>query len=334
MATPTAYPSAKSFIGVTKEVTQGTAVPPLTATIPVNKFQPQPKFVELKDTSQRGSMNATNGQTQGAGHEEWSITDSPAFYDMLPYFLQNILGDIATTGAGPFTHVMSLLNSGTAQPGTFTIFDWQGTPANRGRQYPGVVCTELTIKGNPESEFITWSAKGLSWISAVTAAEPIAASSSDAPMAAWRAAIQIDDVANLTFGEWEVTLSRTAEAEHTSQNSQQPFLIMRGELKVTGSLRQIKPADEAIYLKYVNNTAFELDITADNGGATTARRNIDLHMQVVNFDDGTQLSRDEVAIGYNLPFEAMGNSTDAGASGGLSPIKVTVINNTTSGTYS
>ena len=55
---------------------------------------------------------------------------------------------------------------------------------------------------------------------------------------------------------------------------------------------------------------------------------------IVNFDDGAQLNRDEVAIGYSLPFEAMGNSTDAGASGGLSPIKVTVINNTVSGTYS
>lgn len=161
MATPVAWPSAKSFIGVKKEVTQGTAVPPLTATIPVNKFQPQPKFTPLKDESQRGSMAATNGQTQGAGHEEWTISDSPAFYDMLPYLLNNILGDIATTGAGPFTHVMSLLNSGTGQPGTLTIFDWQGTPANQGRQYPGAVCTELTIKGNPESEFITWSAKGL-----------------------------------------------------------------------------------------------------------------------------------------------------------------------------
>lgn len=333
MATPTAYPSAKSFIGVKKEVTQGTVVPPLTATVPVNKFTPQPKFTQLKDVTQRGSMAATNGQIQGAGHEEWAIADSPAMYDMLPYFLNNILGDIATTGAGPFTHVMSLLNSGTGQPGTLSIFDWQGPAANRGRQYGGAVCTELTIKGNPESEFITWSAKGLSWISSPTAVEPVAAPSTDAPMAAWRAVISIDGVADPTIGEWEVTISRQAEAEHTSQNSQQPFLIYRGELKVTGSIRQRKPADESLFLKYMNNTSFQLDITADNGGATTARRNIDLHMQVCNFDDGAQLSRDEVAAGFALPFEAMANSTDAGASLGISPIKATVINNTTSGSY-
>jgi hypothetical protein len=334
MATPVAYPSQRSFIGLTKEVTQGTAVPPLVATVPVAKFKPKPKFELLKDQSQRGSMAGTYGQTQGAGHEEWEIEESPAYYDTLPYFLQNILGEIATTGAGPFTHNQNLLNSGTAQPGTFTIFDWQGTPANQGRQYPGCVVTELTIKGNPESEFITWSAKGLSWISAVTAAAPVAAPTTDAPMAAWRTNILFDDVADLTFGEWEVTIARTAEAEHTSQNSQQPFLIFRGELVVTGSLRQIKPATEAQFLKFMNNTGFELEINADNGGLTTAQRKITLHMQVCNFDDGAALSRDEIAIGYTLPFEAMGNTTDAGASGGYSPIKTTVINNTAAATYS
>lgn len=334
MATPTAFPSQKSFIGLTKEVTQGTAVPPLVATIPVVKFKPKPKFEELKDKSQRGSMAGTYGQVQGAGFEEWEIEESPAYYDTLPYFLYNILGEIATTGAGPYTHAIALLNSGTGQPGTFTIFDWQGTPTNSGRQYPGTVVTELTIKGNPQSEFITWSAKGLSWISADTAAAPAAAPSTDAPMAAWRTNILFDTVADLTFGEWEVTITRSAEAEHTSQNSQQPFLIMRGEVTVTGALRQIKPANETQFLKYMNNTAFALEINADNGGATTAQRKITLGMHACYFDDGAALSRDEIAIGYSLPFEAMGNATDVGASAGYSPIKATVINNTIGGTYS
>lgn len=333
MATPIAWPSAKSFIGLTKEVTQGTAVPPLTITVPVNKFKVSDKFEALEDKAQRGDMAELGGYAQGAGMVEWEIEESPAFYDTLPHFLANILGERATTGAGPFTHVMDLLNSGTGQPGTFTIFDWQGTPTNQGRQYPGIVVTELTLKGNPESEFVTWSAKGIGWLSAITAAAPAAAASTDAPMAAWRANILFNDVADKTFGEWSVTITRSAEAEHTSQNSQQPFLIFRGALGVAGTLRQIKPADESRYALFLANTQPELEINADNGGLTTAQRTITLHMQVIAFADGTELNRDEVAIGYTMPFKAIANTTDAGASGGRSPIKVTVLNNTAGTVY-
>lgn len=333
MATPVTFPSAKQFIGVKKETTQGTAVPPLAATVPVNGFDPEDVFVQLMDEALRGDMAKTGGVIQGSGHSEWTIPESPAFYDMLPYFLANILGDVATTGAGPFTHVISLLNSGGAQPGTITIFDWQGTPTNQGRQWPGIVCTELTIKGNPESEFITWSAKGLGWLSAITAAAPTAAPSTDAPMAAWRVAISIATVANLHIGEWEVTITREASAEHTSGNTQQPYLIQRGNVEVTGSVTVMKPSDEAELNYYLNNTQPELSITADNGGATIAQRAITLHMQKAAFGKGV-IQRDDEAVGYKLDFTAVATTTDAGASGGRSPIKATVINNTASGSYS
>jgi hypothetical protein len=333
VATPVAWPSQKSFIGLTKEVTQGTAVPPLVVTVPVNKFTARDKFTPLEDNAQRGDMAELGGIVQGVGMVEWEIAESPAFYDTLPFFVKNILGELATTGAGPYTHAGNLLNSGAAQPPTFTIFDWQGTPANQGRQYAGCAVSELTIKGNPESEFITWSCKGVGWLSAATAAAPVAAPSAEAPMAAWRTNILFAAVADKTFGEWEVTITRAVDVEHTSQNSQNPFLIMRGALGVAGTLRQIKPADEVQYAKYLANTQFELEINADNGGLTTADRNIKLHMQLVAFADGTALQRDEVAIGYSMPFKAIANTTDAGASAGRSPIKVTIINNTVGTTY-
>lgn len=333
MATPTTYAAAKSFIGVSKEVTQGTVVPPLTATIPVNKFTPEDKFEQLKDKAQRGSMAGTYDQQQGAGHVEFTIEESPAFFDTLPYALYNILGDIATTGAGPRTHEISLLNSGTAQPGTFTIFDWQGTPANRGRQYPGCVLTELTIKGNPQNEYVTWSAKGVAWPSAATAAEPVANASTDRAIPAWRAIIRINDVQVSVIGEWEITITREADPEHTSQGTQDPYIIQRGALTVTGSVRVRKPSDETEYNYFLNGTHVELEIVADNGLATTSQRSISLHMEEIAFDTGA-LTRDELAIGYQLPFEAMANAVDAGASGGESPIMATVINNTAAGTYS
>ncbi|HEX5997269.1 MAG TPA: phage tail tube protein [Jiangellales bacterium] len=332
MATPVAYPSAKQFIGVSNEVTEGTVVTPLEATVVVNGFEPEDVFAQIIDEANRGDMAGEHGVTQGSGHVEWSIPESPAFYDTLPYFLLNLLGAIATTGAGPFTHVITLLNSGTGQPGFLDIFDWQGTPANSGRQYPAIAVSEITIKGSPEAEFITWSAKGVGWLSTDTAAAPTAAPSTDAPMPAWRAVISLAGTQNKHIGEWSVTITREVSVEHTSQNTQQPYHIMRGDLKVSGSLSVIKPADETELNYYLNNTQPELNITADNGGATTEQRAITLHMQLAAFTK-SPIQRSEEAVGYNVDFKAVANATDAGASGGTSPIKITVINNTASGVY-
>jgi hypothetical protein len=127
MAGPTTWPSAKQFIGVAKETTPGTPVA-LAFTMPVEKFEPEDKTVALIDKSLRGDMSEEQAYIPGTQQSEFSIS-GPAYMDGLGFWLNNILGDITTTGASaPFSHAMSLLNSGGAQPGTLTITDWQGPP--------------------------------------------------------------------------------------------------------------------------------------------------------------------------------------------------------------
>src|SRR6185369_4110943 len=111
MPTPTVYPSAKQFLGLGKEATQGT-IAAMSNTIPVDKFEPEDKPTTLDDKSFRGSMANQAGVIQGVKIVEFSL-EGPAFFDMLPWFLINILGDVTDAGATPFTHAVSLLNSGT-----------------------------------------------------------------------------------------------------------------------------------------------------------------------------------------------------------------------------
>ena len=340
MPTPTVYPSAKQFIGLAKETTQGTAVTPITATIPVDKFEPEDKPTWLDDLSFRGSMANLAGEVQGVEIVEWSIPDSPAFFDTLPYFVNNILGDITDSGATPVSHAISLLNSGTGQPGSLTLVDWQGPPSASffARVYPGACVSELTIKGNAESSLIMWSAKGLAWPSSVAAAAPTPATSADTPFGAWRTLLGLGGVAGggtqvKTAREWEVTIKRALKAEYTLQGSQNPFVIFRGAVDVEGKLAFSVPADESNSMTYLlNNTQPQLQVVVDNGLTLGNNRNLQVDCQLAAYQT-SKINRSAEAVGYDATFKAVMNSTNAGASGGLSPIKVTFKNNTAAATY-
>lgn len=339
MPTPTTWPSAKRFIGTAKETTQGTAVTPITFTHPVADFSPSDEYTWLVDSALRGSMVGTYGEVQGTGRTDFAIPDSPLFIDGIGFWLNNILGDLTTTGASaPFTHAFSVLNSGTGQPGSLTIADWQGPVAtSKARQYPGACLAELTIKGNAESSFMEWSCKGSGWLSAAMGTEPVSAPTAAAPLAAWRSKIGLGGPAsggtqNLTVGEWEITISRVISVQHTAGNTQQPYIIQRGEVTVTGSLKFTKPADEAAFNYMVNNTQPILQILVSNGGAGAALLSLQIDINQAAFTS-SKINRSDPAVGYDNEFTAVANTTNAGASGGYSPIKVTLQNAIAASTY-
>jgi len=337
MPTPVVYPSAKQFIGLGKEITAQGTLAAMTATIPVDKFEPEDKPTPLEDTSFRGSMANLAGVIQGVKIVEWSL-EGPAFLDMLPWFLNNILGDITDAGATPFTHAASLLNSGTGQPGSLTLYDWQGPPSasNFARIYPGACLSELTLKGNAESSLVMWSAKGLAWPSSVAAAPPTAATSAEPPQAGWRTKLGLAGPASggtqvSTVGEWEITIKRALKALFTHQGTlQSPFVVFRGALDVEGKLKFTAPADESNNMLYLlNNTQPQLQLVTDNGLTVINNRNLQIDCQLAAYET-TKINRGAEAVGYDATFKGVMNSTNAGASGGLSPIKVTVANATAS----
>lgn len=338
MPTPTVYPSAKQFLGLAKEVTQGTPVTPITATIPVDKFEPEDKPTWVDDTAFRASMANLAGRIQGVEHTEFSV-EGPVFLDTLGFWVNNILGDLTFTVGPPNIHAISLLNSGTGQPGSLTLVDWQGLPATGlARVYAGACLSELTLKGNAESTLIMMSAKGLAYPSSIIGSAPTAASSTDTPYAAWRTQVGLAGIASggtqvKTIKEWEVTIKRALKAEFTLQNAQAPYIIYRGAVDVEGKLNFSVPGDESNSILYLlNNTQPQLQILFDNGLATTLNRNLQIDCQLAAYDTA-KINRGEEAVGYDTTFKAVMNSTNAGASGGLSPIKVTIKNNNPTGTY-
>ena len=333
MAAPTTYPSDKQFIGVGKETTPGTAVA-MVATLPVDSFEPEDKATMLWDQGNRGSMVEQYAGIQGVKINNFSFKGA-YFGDGAGYWLNNILGDITTTGSTPpYSHALSLLNTGTAQPGTLTITDWQGLPATTlARQYAGSVLSELTISGSVENELVQIEGKGTGWASIIAAAAPTSAPTTALPMAAWRSTVNIGGSADATIGDWEIKISRKIKPYFTAQNSQNPYVIQRGALSLIGKLTFAVPATEAnAYLAYINNTQPAITIAISNGGSGAGLLSFSAQMSVCAFDS-SKIDRGAEAVGYATTFVPVGNTTDVGASGGYSPCKITIQNALASGTF-
>jgi hypothetical protein len=237
----------------------------------------------------------------------------------------------------PFTQAHSLLNSGGGQPVSHTITHFLGPTATSGaRQYPGFCLSELGFKWNAESELLTWSGKGTSWPSVPLGAAPVAAPSLVLPVASWRMTVGIGGPAsgvtlmsNITDGE--LTIKRELSPYFTVTGTQNPYIIQRGGVSVEGKLNFVA-ADESPLLWMLNNTQPSLQLYLDNGLAGANRLVFQVDCQIAAFTE-SEADGTKSAVEFGNSFQALFNTTNAGGSGGYSPIKVSLTNSVPAGTY-
>jgi hypothetical protein len=96
---PPVAPSVRSWLGLARELTMGTAVSP-TNTLPVDmkSYAPEdmPKF--LPDEALRGSMAGLYNEIIGPADASFSF-GGPNFLDIHGFMLDNLFGDLSTTGS-------------------------------------------------------------------------------------------------------------------------------------------------------------------------------------------------------------------------------------------
>lgn len=323
----TVYAGSRRWIGIAKEVTPGTVVAP-ALTIPVDKFDPSDDVTQLDDQALRGSMAKQYGQYSGPIMSSWDLS-GPMFGDALGYLLHNILGGYAVTGASPpYTHTYSLLNSGDGQPVTHTITDATGIPATGlARSYPYSCLSELSLSWNAE-QLCTWEAKAMGWPSSVPGSPPTNTLSSVAPIPNWRAAVGIGGPASAgtlvtDVTEFSLQISREVAPYNTADGTQAPFVIARGPIDVSGKFTQVAQSEQRI-LDLLANTQPQLQLILSNGGAAGALVSLQVDMQKVGYR--TVKANQGTIFTYEVEFQAIANSTNAGASGGLAPAKAVLQN--------
>ena len=322
--------SVRSYLGIAKEATRGTAVAP-TDFIPVMKDALKPVDIvdPLYDTGLRGS-NALNYNYIPGRTRSTVDFGGAVFADTVGYGIAGLLGSVATTGASaPFTHTISLFNSlasgGDVQPISYTLTDFYAVDV---RSYPGCQFSDFSLKFNADG-MLEYDAKSTGWASE-TVSDPTPTFSTILPTPVWRGTVSIGGSTVATAMTGNIDMKRPATPIYGISNTQDPYQVFLGPLETTGKITFVMEDDSQL-LNFLNNSQPALVFNWAYGTGA-AEVQIQATLTKGAYTTGV-IERGEDFVQVSVDFNAQANTTDDGASGGFSPIKWVLKNAKPSGTY-
>lgn len=255
-----------------------------------------------------------------------------------------------SVAAGTYGHAFSVLNSGFisntnflnfGQPPSHCWTDRTQVPSSGGnpgfaRQYADACFQTLTFTGNAE-KLLGWNGAFSSYIGQIATTLPTASVSSIHAIPDFNSAVQLTTstlpLQIFNIAEWQITLTRQLKVFFDNAGTQNPFVIGRGKIGVSGKLTFSPATDETALLYMLNNTQPQLQILTWNGLATTNPLYNAMQFDVPFCDfDTSKINDSDVLFGYDVSFKSHHTATvrnsinPVGWSGGLSAIKVTVNN--------
>uniref|UniRef100_UPI003F4924BE phage tail tube protein n=1 Tax=Pseudonocardia sp. CA-138482 TaxID=3240023 RepID=UPI003F4924BE len=312
------------FTGIGKETVRGTPVG-ATAYIPVMSMDPEDSVDMLQDTGMRASMASLFGVVKGTTHSTCDL-QGDVYADIIGYPLAGVFGADAVTGASaPYTHLFTLLNTGTGQGPSYTLVDYTGIQT---RQYAASVFSSLSLRASA-NELFTYQASTSGNASTIFS-KPTPSFSTVPAMAAWIGTATIGGSAVTTVEDAEVTITRNVTLVRTVDGIANPYTIWQGPLSISGSLTFVAP-DETEFLRYLNLTNPSLVLNFQQG-AGAALQQVQVQCTAVNYNSAKPEKGNDYTQ-FSVQWDAIANATDAGASGGLSPGRVTVQNAVAAGSY-
>ena len=326
----TVQASVRSYLGIAKEVTKGTAVAP-TDFIPVakDKLKPVDLVDPLFDTGLRGSNVVNYNYIQGRTRSTFDFGGA-VFADTIGYSIAGLLGSVATTGASaPYTHTISLTNSLTSgtdtQPISYTLTDFYAVDV---RSYPGCQFSDFSLKFNADG-MLEYDTKTTGWGSE-TVSDPTPTFSTVLPTPVWRGTVSIGGSAVATAMEGNIDMKRAATPIYGIASTQDPYQVFLGPIEVTGSIKFVMESDAEL-LNFLNNTQPAIVLNWAYGSGST-----ELQVQATitkGAYTAAVIERGDDFVSVTIELNGQANTTDAGASGVFSPIKWVLKNAKPSGTY-
>jgi hypothetical protein len=322
--------SVRSYLGIAKEATKGTAVAP-TDFIPVSKdsLKPQDIVDPLYDTGLRGSnvlnYNYIPGRTRSTVDFGGAV-----FADTIGYGIAGLLGAVATTGASaPFTHTISLFNSTTsgadAQPISYTLTDFYAVDV---RSYPGCQFSDFSLKFNADG-MLEYDTKTTGFASS-TVSDPTPTFSTVLPTPVWRGTVSIGGSQVSTAMSGNIDMVRPVTPVYGISATQDPFQVFLGPLEVTGKITFLMETDAEL-TNFLSNTQPAIVLNWAYGSGATA---VQIQATITKGAyTAAMIERGEDFVQVSIDLNGQSNTTDAGSSGGFSPIKWVIQNAKASGTY-
>jgi Phage tail tube protein len=313
----------RSYVGIAKETTKGTAVTTPTNYIPVmaNSLKPQDIYTPLYDEGLRGSLVKNYNYIQGRVHSTFDFSGA-AFADTIGFPIAGLLGEDVLTGASaPYTHTIALKNTtataSDAQPAAFTLLDYYGANV---RTFTGQQFHDFTLKWNADG-LLEYDAKSTGYKSA-TASTPTPSFSTILPTPVWYGTVTIggSTISNNTMGN--IDMKRPVTPIYGISNVQTPYSVFVGALEVTGKATFLMESDTEL-TRYLTNTQPSLTFNWSYGtGATAVQISATMTKGAYTL---AVVERSKDFVEVLVDFNAQGNLTDSG-SVGYSPIKWTIQN--------
>lgn len=326
----TAQNTHRSYIGIAKETTKGTVVAP-TNFIPVavGKLKPVDIIDPLYDEGLRGSLVKNYNYIQGRTRSTFDF-GGPVFPDSVGFGIAGLLGSVATTGASaPYTHTVSLKNAtaigADAQPTAFTLTDFYAANA---RSYAGCQISEFGLSFSADG-LLEYDAKATGWASTVVSA-PTPSFSTVIPVPVWQATVTIAGSPVSYAVEGSITMTRPVTPIYGLSNTQNPYQVFAGALEAKGSFKFIMENDTEL-TRFLTNTQPSISLNWSNGAGAAATQ-IQATLTKGAYTAAT-IERGKDFVEVNVTVEGLGNTTDAGSTGGFAPIKWVLQNALPSGTY-
>lgn len=322
--------SVRSYLGIAKEATKGTAVAP-TDFIPVmvDSLKPVDIIDPLYDTGLRGSMVTNYNYIPGRTRSTFDF-GGHVFADTIGYSIAGIMGSVATTGASaPYTHTVSLKNASAtgadSQPISYTLTDFYAANV---REYPGIQIHDFSLKFNADG-MLEYETKGTGFASATTST-PTPSFSTVLPTPVWRGTVSIGGSAVSNAITGNLDLKRSVTPIYGIASTQNPYSIFLGPLETTGKFEFVMEADTELTRFLTNSQPAIVLNWAYGTGATAVQLQATLTKGAYV---AAAIDRGEDFVKISVDVNAQANTTDAGSTGGFAPIKWVLQNAKASGTY-
>ena len=319
---PVIYPTQVQWVGIGLEtVAYGTAASAPTYWVPVVAPKWKPNQTVLKDDAVRGDMATLHGQVAGVRYDTLDYQCYLAIDDVFQH-MRAIYGstDTLTGSSDPYTHVTSLLNTGTWQPNSSTLWYFDGAECWQiaGAQLIQLdIETKVTEKGNATA---SWMGLPATKVSA-----PSNTPSTKSVWPSWNTTLTIGGNATTNYSDAKLTFKRDgASAEFGLAGTQAPYVIFVGGLSVTGSITAIYQgytATQSDMANYLGNTQPTLVLQVNPVGDSTHYGK--WSFTTVAYDDST-VQEGAKFMELASTIESVASSTDA-TSGGASPGKFTLL---------
>lgn len=317
MAYSAAIPSWLLQAGLVKETTWGTPVNPQTAFFPVKAPKMDIKYASIFDNGYRGNASMDFAYYQGTGSTSVDLPSMYFYPEATGNLLMAMLGADAVTGAGPYNHVFTLLNSGLRPSYTVGIFDGGAATS---QQAAGCVFNSVSLKfANPGMLTVDAQAEGK--IAITSATKSTATYDTSLPFLPWQAALTIATVANTKLVDLSLDIKSAVALNFGVNGSQDASNFVSDPVEVSGTMT-FDSSDYSELTEYLSNTQPAVSILFTSGTNT-----LTLQMSKCAFIDPTALDHSKPNLTTTASFRAIANSTDAGTGDG--PIKITLVNGQT-----